>query len=515
MPMGARASSSRPFFWLALSVDFRLNSCYICSDLVLVAQPFDVATPLVSLEPPTFGRFSMPKRLIAVLLVGLALLLWGCSKDENKEETPPPTTDAASGSVRSDTSGVIETPAGARMVVPVGAVPRTQSGAVGTMVFSIERDNNAAVTPPSGETLTTDIYLFGPEGFTLARPVEITIPVPEPSGHGDYQMYRVDPTTHTAMRVSAVYDSTAHTLTAQTYEFSDWFGTFRTHQENATGCVHVVNLSNYWMVMCVDSFFLAYPEFDTQYMSSYANGGLWAPPGNIGFSNESQFFMPQGDYEVCVQFHIDEWPNEHYVHEFHHIHIANAWDYWDNPNCSAELILSGPAGDADTGRCVCIPTPTSSVGTGDIQVTLTWHIAAPGVDLDLWVMDPDSEWCYYGNGQAPNTTTSGLQLDRDNLCWSYENGRPENIYSTRAPLAGQYIVAVDWYSTCGSEAVGSLPINVRTVVSGTAQTFSQTIQENENMHEVTRFTIHGASVTYQPPSRDVSWAHLPRPSKTR
>jgi hypothetical protein len=74
-------------------------------------------------------------------------------------------------------------------------------------------------------------------------------------------------------------------------------------------------------------------------------------------------------------------------------------------------------------------------------------------------------------------------------------------------------VAVDWFSTCGSEAVGSLPINVRTVVQGTARTFSQTIQEHENMHEVTRFTISGSSVIFQPPRRDVSWAHLPRPRK--
>jgi hypothetical protein len=39
--------------------------------------------------------------------------------------------------VRSDTSGVIETALGARISVPVGAVPRTDQGNVGTIVFSV------------------------------------------------------------------------------------------------------------------------------------------------------------------------------------------------------------------------------------------------------------------------------------------------------------------------------------------------------------------------------------------
>ena len=418
-------------------------------------------------------------------------------------------SDNASGSVRSDTSGVIETPAGARIVVPVGAVPRTQSGAVGTMVFSIERDNAATVTPPSGETVATDVYRFGPEGFTLARPVSVTIPVLDAPNQTDVQMYRVNPTTGEAERYSAVYDPDNHTLTAQTYEFSLWFGSSRPAVNTANGCVHVVNNSLHWLVMCVDSFDLTYPEQDLQYMASYGNGGMWAPPGNIGFANESEFFMPQGTFWVCLRYHIEDIFGDYYLHDTASVVIGSAWNYWDNPVCSDEIITSGPSAYADTGECVCIPTPTTSVGTGDIQVTLTWHYAAPGVDLDLWVMDPDSEWCYYGNLQ----TASGGELDRDNWCSNYQNGWPENIYWTQPPPAGQYIVAVDWYSTCGSDAVGSLSFNVRTVVRGTAQTYTQTIQENEDMHEVTRFTISGSSVVFQPPRSDVSWVHLPRPSK--
>jgi len=452
----------------------------------------------------------MSKRLIAILLIGLAVVIWGCPKDEDEDTpAPTPTADNATGSVRSDTSGVIETPAGARIAVPEGAVPRTQSGAVGTMVFSIERDNNATASPPSGETVATDVYRFGPEGFVFARPVSVTIPVLDAPNQTDVQMYRVNPTTGEAERYSAVYDPDNHTLTAQTYEFSLWFGSSRPAVNTANGCVHVVNNSLHWLVMCVDSFDLTYPEQDLQYMASYGNGGMWAPPGNIGFANESEFFMPQGTFWVCLRYHIEDIFGDYYLHDTASVVIGSAWNYWDNPVCSDEIITSGPSAYADTGECVCIPTPTTSVGTGDIQVTLTWHYAAPGVDLDLWVMDPDSEWCYYGNLQ----TASGGELDRDNWCSNYQNGWPENIYWTQPPPAGQYIVAVDWYSTCGSDAVGSLSFNVRTVVRGTAQTYTQTIQENEDMHEVTRFTISGSSVVFQPPRSDVSWVHLPRPSK--
>ncbi len=86
-------------------------------------------------------------------------------------------TDNASGAVNSDQEASIESPGGARIRVPLGAVPRYENGDPGTVVFSIERDNNATPTPPSGQTIGTPVYRFGPEGMILAQPIEISIPL--------------------------------------------------------------------------------------------------------------------------------------------------------------------------------------------------------------------------------------------------------------------------------------------------------------------------------------------------
>ncbi|MCX6601147.1 MAG: hypothetical protein NT025_06260 [bacterium] len=546
----------------------------------------------------------MLKRLIAVLLIGLALFIWGCPKDED-DETPPqhsitvtapnggqtwqvgsnhaitwtsseistvtiewsvdggtnwtevvaslannntyswtlpntPTitgkvkvrdasdaavfdvsdanftviaesaSDNASGSVTSDTSGVIETALGARISVPAGAVPRTDQGNIGTIVFSIERNNDIAVTPPSGETLASDIYQFGPEGFTFARPVEVSIPVPGESDPGDVSLWRKNHTTGVAEFFSSSYDPVSRKVSAQTYVLSPWFITTNNRVDDASACIHVSNNSlDSWLFVCVDQYTLDFPA-QTDWLPEDGQGVLYAPIGTIGWAQEGNWYVPQGVYRLCLQRESETTPGQYYHVFLDDVQATYPWHH-DSQMCAD--VSYGDFMGADTGRCGCIPTPTTSVGTGDIQVTLTWFIAPPGVDLDLWVMDPDSEWCYYGNGQAPDTTTSGLQLDRDNLCWSYENGRPENIYSTRAPLAGQYVVAVNWYSTCDTAAVGSLPFNVRTVIGSHSQTFSQTIEENEDMHEVTRFTISGSSVVFQPPRSDVSWVHLPRARK--
>jgi len=455
----------------------------------------------------------MSKKWLLILLVIPLLIFWGCPKDDDEEPTPPtPQADDASGSVRSDASGVIETPLGARISVPVGAVPPLENGNPGTMVFSIERNNNILVTPPTGETMISDIYQFGPEGFTFARPVEVTLPVPEGVDPEAASLWRHNPVTGQAEFFSSSYDPTTRKISAQTYQFSPWFVTGHSPDSTVSGCIRVANMSHSsWLMVCVEEYTLLYPG-QGAWMAESGGGPLFAPIGTIGWASTGNWYLPQGTFNLCLQRESETNPG-HYEHIFmDNVVVHQPWRYND-PRCTE--ISNGSFTSPDTGRCQCIPEETSSVGTGDIQVTLTWHTPEPGVDLDLWVMDPDSEWCFYGNGQAPNVTTSGGQLDRDNLCWNYVNGWPENIYWTQTPLNGQYIVAVDWYSTCGSNPVGPLSFNVRTVVRGTTRTFTQTIQEYEDMHEVTRFTYTGGQAVFQPPRDDVDYSHLRKPEKVR
>lgn len=99
-------------------------------------------------------------------------------------------------------------------------------------------------------------------------------------------------------------------------------------------------------------------------------------------------------------------------------------------------------------------------GYGSVKVTLTWDTTG---DLDLHVIDPDSEEIYW----AHTTSASGGILDVDDT----DGYGPENIYwpSGGAP-SGTYTWFVKYYS--GS---GSATWNVLTVINDTFTQYSGTL----------------------------------------
>ncbi len=84
------------------------------------------------------------------------------------------------------------------------------------------------------------------------------------------------------------------------------------------------------------------------------------------------------------------------------------------------------------------PTPeeTSPVlGTGDLQVTLTWD--TDETDVDLWVQEPTGEWVYYGDEEGPTA-----ELDVDDV----DGYGPENIFVPfGGASAGVYKVYITYY----------------------------------------------------------------------
>jgi hypothetical protein len=305
----------------------------------------------------------MRKFWVIGLVVLTALFFMGCPKDDEEDNTPTPTEDNASGSVTSTTSGTIETPNGAQIVVPVGAVPTTQSGAPGTMVFSIERNNDISITLPDGETRESDIYQFGPEGFTFARPVEVAVPYNGEGDPGDLSLWRRNPTTGEPEYFSSDWDPETRTVRAQTYVLSPWFITDRPQVDDASGCLHVTNTDNTWLYVCVETVSLEYPA-QTDWLPEDGQGVLYAPPGTIGWTNSGDWYLPQGTYTFCLQRESTINPGTYYNTLSQVYTIADAWHYND-PHCVNMEV--GTLADPDTGRCGCIPTATHSVGTGTFR----------------------------------------------------------------------------------------------------------------------------------------------------
>jgi uncharacterized protein YfaP (DUF2135 family) len=86
-----------------------------------------------------------------------------------------------------------------------------------------------------------------------------------------------------------------------------------------------------------------------------------------------------------------------------------------------------------------------SVGTGDLQVSISWDVDS---DVDLHVVDPDGNDVFYG---APSQPSGGmLDLDSNAGC-DIDHVRNENITWTTAP-SGMYTVRVDYYDSCSVPA---------------------------------------------------------------
>ena len=87
------------------------------------------------------------------------------------------------------------------------------------------------------------------------------------------------------------------------------------------------------------------------------------------------------------------------------------------------------------------------VGTGDVQVTLSWDAES---DVDLHVVDPNGDEVFFANRQVP----SGGELDLDsNAGCSIDSVRNENItWPEGSAPQGTYTVRVDYWSACSVAA---------------------------------------------------------------
>ncbi len=428
------------------------------------------------------------KCLIVFLLVGL-LGFASCGDKKKTVNQPDTSTDyEASSTISSTQSGEVTTASGANISIPLYAVPETEGGEDGQMVFSIERDETTPPTPPAGTTTASDVYRFGPDGFTFGEMVEVTIPVTGTVGDNDVAIFRINQTTGESEPYGGTYDPVSQTITAQTYHLSPWYGGIYEPSPTAWGAFYVTNQSlTHWLNICVIGYDLAYPDVDTNFDGEGCC--TWAPFGTIGWKSAGEWYLPQGTYDLCISMSragTAMTPPGEPSHGFTYgAVLGNPWTRSD-PR-TTDISYSSPPGETG-GPCDCTPVPSTSVGTGEVQVTLTWH-SAEAIDLDLWVTDPTGVKCYYNHGPDNPTTTGGI-LDRDNLCSNYVNGRPENIYWVNAP-AGTYTVEVDRFSTCSS-GPSSQSFDVRVVTGTTTKTYAGTVNDANSTITVATFTVQSS-----------------------
>ncbi len=159
------------------------------------------------------------------------------------------------------------------------------------------------------------------------------------------------------------------------------------------------------------------------------------------------------------------------------------------PSSFSFLIAGGTGGTV--GASATVPVTLTAVGTGDVQVSLTWDVDS---DVDLHVVDPSGEEIFYGNSSA----ASGGQLDLDsNAGCSLDHKRAENItWPTGHAPSGHYQVLVDYWDACsqtGTQFVvtvnrkGAAPATFNGTFSGPGDEGGQCVSQSQ--------TVCGVAVT--------------------
>jgi hypothetical protein len=414
-------------------------------------------------------------------------------------------------SVTSSTGGKVSASNGASITIPAGAVPPMEDGSAGTMVFSIDQEPSMTPTLPGDFESLGPVYSLGPEGFIFNMPVEISLPIPEdvdPETVMGLTYY--DPATETWKLLPGAVDSEARTASVTATHFSYWGLFGRCVVDTFGGCKYAESLNQWnrehggWIQVfnshrynsgsfpggrnlgmssgygvCIQSYAFENPDDDAW---------NWLEPNSwkiMAYDGKTySYWMPRGQYNLIEFISLSEVNNDPmYVPDY-----TTFWRSIGSYTITAGDILEFKSANTDfndgsftEGRPPCWGEEDTSVGTGDVQVTLTWQT---NDDIDLYVTDPNGETIYYMN----DISTTGGELDRDNLCSDMIIGRPENIYWPEggAP-SGSYSVQVNYFDPCEAEH----PVNwtVRVIIKGAVQTFTGTLTQDEEFQDVTTFTL--------------------------
>lgn len=436
--------------------------------------------------------------------------------DNETNGTVPIAQNSQAASVSSSAVGVVTSPSGASLAIAAASVPATDAGEVGTMVFSIEEHTEIVPVLSGGLESVGMVYRMGPEGFNFNAPVVISLPVPDGVNLDDVLgLTTYDAASGTWQVVPGFVDTELRVVAAARIHLSDYAlaGCF----SNSLACDEWRRLrnSNFGQVtvavervygtgladdpltdtdynartvtygVCVESYTLDNPAVEPQWikptnwqltLSDYYQGGTLRP-------RPQTWWLPNGNYVLNEVFYVSE------INAGDPFYLPKFANYW-RPLGSVRIASGSNQrydfnfardGSWTEGRPNCFGIPTTAVGTGDVQLTLTWQSLD---DIDLHVIGPDGYEIYYS---AP-TSPSGGQLDRDNECTNLELGRPENIYwaSGTAP-AGQYRVWVHYFDTC--DIARSVDWTVRVVTGGQTQTFNGRLSQVDDTQEVTTFTV--------------------------
>jgi len=425
----------------------------------------------------------------AALCFIIALFLASCSKDNNPVDKPNDPETAVK-TVDSQSGGKLETPSGNGMEIVPGVVPPNEDGTAATVAFSVETPVELPKPLPAGATQIGSCTRFGPVGFTFNWPVRIIMKYPagqDPSAlfimryNALAEKWTVVPTSYTDAASSVVG---ADVLELGEYTLVKLEGMSKPGGPQSQGGFEYTGVPGYYYALTVKSVTFKYPAQAAWYdlvgvcagaSGSYPTGGPRQPTHAI---------LPQGAYQIWISRTQPGTLSQ----------LPKTWTYtipatgsidrplenWGLSGPNGWTTLESPGGgEWREGRPDEWPQPTSPMGTGEFQATLSWvNSSGSSADLDLHVYGPNNMHVYFGSKLSVD---GSVRLDRD---WTYPSGNAtENIFSLKQLPKGGYTVKVEHFS---GEAKA---YQVRIIRFGSVKTWSGSIRDDEE-HTITNFTVN-------------------------
>lgn len=386
----------------------------------------------------------------------------------------------ASRLIHSSEEGTVEHPSGASIYVPEGAVPPKSDGSEGEMLFTIERggptDMGVSTSMPDPAMGSVgNVYYMTPEGFTLVKPVRVTLPLPAgfDTESNQVSILEWDAAAESWVNRGGITNSEGTAVYADMMHLSTVWLVSDPDRYKAKGALTMWRQRNRSFTCCISGYDLKYPEKDGElfYASNYSHR-VSAHNDDPVLMGDTQWLLPQGSYTIQIEVwekpQGSGWQPEVSLGYFErNVSISNPVQ-WSQSSGGYDRGTTTPVdlvGSALTpGRPGCVGTPSASVGIGPLNFRLEWNLRC---DLDLWVVDPCGNRIFWGDDRQTCGSGTG-QLDLDNKCSNLVLGRPENIFWQGTPAPGQYRVYVDPYENCGARPAASFTL--RTWVRGQATT---------------------------------------------
>lgn len=429
-----------------------------------------------------------------ILIVILSLLFVSCKKEDSPTEPGDenPTSESEVMTVSSTGFGEVSVPSGVTVSVIPGAVPTNNQGSSGNISFSIE----TPVTPPaplsSSYSLVGNYAQLGPVGFNFRWP--ITIKLPYPAGTDVSSIFIVHYDSYDEKWViipSSGVEFSNNLITATAIELGYYavatasgFGKIIS-ERSAGGFTYNGEFGNYYTLTVASVSNFKYPDQQSWYGGSIVGrtGGNGTTPTGTP-TQPTRIMLPQAEYQIWVTKTI---PGTLSTLPQIFTYSIPAIGTISGPVTYSTMFSTGdgwvpidlPGGGSWVeGRPNGWAAETSTYGTGEMQITLTWvNNNSRQTDVDLHLYGPNDVHVYYSNEQE-----GGFELDRD---WLEDLGNAtENIYSISTIPSGEYIIRVNLFS--GDQT----SYNVRVIQGSSVRNYSgQVTTENSGNDPNSMVTI--------------------------